>query len=151
MKRFCALFAVALGLVLFPLAALAQEVAASASSSSLSSVLEELIVAVVIAIIGVFWRRADLSKERRQLILTVSDIAYGFVNEVSRRTSNTIDDKVSLGMAKVIALLRDQGASPELTRGEEAVVRAVFDARHGNEAKAVEALKARPQTPLAAS
>lgn len=104
-------------------------------------VLGEGVVAAIGAIALALWRRATLTDERRKLILTFGDMAYGVVNEVARRSANTVDDKAALGLRHVLDLLAANGQKP-LTPGETATVRSLFDANHGNEAKRLEAVAA---------
>lgn len=128
----------------FPLEAFAQDAVAVAQQSKgfdWAGLISEAVLAVIGALALAFWRRQNLTEERRKLILTFGDMAYGVVNEVARRSANTIDDKAALGLRYVLDLLTTNGQKP-LTPGETATVKALFDANHGNEAKRLEAVAA---------
>lgn len=104
----------------------------------LNGIAEELVLVVVTAVAGVFIRRAQLSRERKEFILTAGQLAYGAVNELARRSANRVDDKVAKGLGIVLELLQANGQKP-LSPGEQATVKVLFDSMHGQEAKRLEA------------
>lgn len=110
-------------------------------NEQLVSLAAQVLTALIIAGLGLLLRswakRADF-EQRLKLLSMGSQLAYGVVNELSRRTANKVDDKVALGLAEVNAFLAKQGQAA-LTPDEASVVKTMFDAQHGIESKVLAA------------
>lgn len=72
---------------------------------------------------------ATLSPARLTLVFQVADLAFGALEELARKTDNTIDDKAVEGLKTVEELLKANG-QPTLTTGEVQLVKARFDGLH---------------------
>lgn len=86
-------------------------------------------------------RKWNLKGDRARMIAGGIDLAYGAVNEMARKTANTIDDKAAVALKKLAEYVAAQGGEP-LTAKEVSQARLTFDAKHGNESKLLEAVAA---------
>ncbi len=103
----------------------------------------QVLTALVLAGLGVLVRkwsqRADF-ETRLNLLRLGAGLAYGVVNEISRKTANTTDDKIALGLKEMNDFLAKQG-QPAMSPNESEVAKTMFTAQHGMEKVAA----ARPQ------
>ncbi|PZR17542.1 MAG: hypothetical protein DI536_04305 [Archangium gephyra] len=146
-------FMVLLALIVFlPSLAFAQTVTLPASSPTLLERLlsPELIATIVGAVIAGVFTFLKLDENRKKQIAIVTGHAYHLVNDLAATTSNTIDDKVAVGLRVADEYMRAQGWRP-LKPNEKEVVKLDFSALHGQQAEAVktqaEAIKAATANP----
>lgn len=87
---------------------------------------------LLIAGAGIAVAKWQLTKERRLLIASGINLAYGAVNELARKTPNKIDDKAVEALKQLAAYLETYGAPPP-TAAEEQRALIAFNALHAQE------------------
>lgn len=103
------------------------------------------IASVVVTLLGLIGGALGLSTLRKRQVAIITQHAYNGVEDFSKTTENTVDDKVAQGLKIADEWMKTQGWRP-LSDKEKEVVKLGFNALHGAEAVAVkvqaEALKA---------
>lgn len=95
--------------------------------------LPETIISVFMMVLVPFlvmWVRARLNIADLEKLIALVDIVYNMVENTSRKTPTTVDDKAALA----IKFLRDQ-FKVVLSKKQEEKVRGLLDARHNVEKK----------------
>lgn len=127
--------------VFIPVAALAQDIPAApevvgpAAPSLLSGVLLQLltpgnIAAVVLALVGLIAGLLKLSDRRKEQIAIVTRYAFNGVEDLSKTTENTIDDKVAVGLKLANEWMVANGWR-KLSEKEQQAVKLGFGVIHG--------------------
>jgi hypothetical protein len=109
------------------------EVATDSPFEMLTKLLAPLVAAIVIEILRRVWK--EKAKERIQAVSYAIHLAYAVTNEIARKTSNGVDDKVAVALRVLDKSLEAQGLRPA-TEQERQLARLSFDARHGEEKSA---------------
>lgn len=94
----------------------------------------QLLLLMILTGIGFLLQKYKVTQDRRNLIGTGVELAYGAVNEMARKSPNKIDDKAAEALKKISELLKAEN-HPPLTAAEEIKVRMAFDAKHALERK----------------
>lgn len=98
----------------------------------------EEVLALLAVLVGFLVKQflKNQKEDRRALVLGGINLAYNIVNDISKTTKNTIDDKAALGLMKLNEYLSTEKARP-LSADEAAKAKLAFSALHGAEERVV--------------
>jgi hypothetical protein len=91
------------------------------------AVVGPVVVALVLRLLRAAWK--EKAENRERLLEAGIEIAYQCVNDVSKLTPNTVDDKVAMGLGYLREWLGAHGE--KLKPVDEAKAKLLFQAMHG--------------------